>query len=88
MAKRGNTNNLLGFLAFIAVIIKAVAFILSYFNIGVGIFSFVADIILTGVALLVAWSFAKTCSKTWRIVYYVILILVIVGLVFGGLKLV
>ena len=89
MSKRkgADTTNLLGLLAFLAIIIKAAAYILGFLKIELGILVFVADLILTGIALIVAWSFAKTCNKNWRIVYFVILALVIVGFVLGGLSL-
>lgn len=86
MAKKSKNINLLGLLAFAALIIKTVAFILSYFGVGLGVFTFLADVVVTGTVLLVAWNFARTCGKNWRTVYLVILILVIVGFVFGGLS--
>ena len=85
--KKANTSNVYGLLAFIALIVKAAAYILGHFGLGLGSLTFIADIILTGMALLIAWSFAKTCNKGWRIVYLVILILVIIGFVFGGIDL-
>ncbi len=87
MAKNEKTTSLLGLLAFIAIIIKAVSYILSHFGGGLGVIGFAADIILTVVSLIVAWKFAKTCSKFWKIIYLVIVILTIVGFVFGGLSL-
>lgn len=88
MASKNQKNvSLLGLFAFVAIIIKAVSYILSYFNLGLGSLTFIADVTLTVVALVVAWNFAKTCSKNWRIVYFVILALVIAGFVFGGLSL-
>ena len=85
--KSSNTSNVLGLLAFLAIIVKALAYILSFLKIELGILVFAADLILTAVALIVAWSFAKTCNKNWRIVYFVILALVVVGFVLGGLSL-
>lgn len=83
--KKNNTgtSNILGFLAFLAIIIKSVSFILSKLGGNLGLISYIADVILTIVALIVAWGFTKKCSKIWKIVYLIILILVIVGFVFG-----
>lgn len=83
--KKNNTgtSNILGFLAFLAIIIKSVSFILSKLGGNLGLISFIADVILTIVALIVAWGFTKKCSKKWKIIYLIILILVIVGFVFG-----
>lgn len=83
--KKSNTNNVLGLLAFFAIIIKAVSYYLGLFNLNfLGTLVLIADIILTGTALLVAWSYAKTCGKSWRILYFIILALVLVGYVLGG----
>ena len=88
MSKNKNSNtNILGLLAFFAIIIKALAYLLTYFNGNLGILTFAADIIISAVALIVAWKYAKNCKKFWRLVYLVVLILVIVGFVFGGLSL-
>jgi len=84
--KKSNTS-ILGLFAFFAIIIKALAYVLSFFNGNLGILTFVADIIISAVALIAAWNFVKTCSIIWKIIYFVILILVIVGFVFGGLSL-
>ena len=88
MAKKSEKNvSLLGLFAFGAIIIKAISYILSYLGLGLGALTFIADVTLTVVSLVVAWSFAKNCTKPWRIVYFVILALVIAGFVFGGLSL-
>lgn len=84
MKNNKNTkNSILGLLAFIAIIIKSVGFILNKFGGNLGIISYIGDIILTIVALIVAWGFAKNCSKFFKIVYIVILILVIVSFILG-----
>lgn len=88
MAKKkssSSSKNLLGLLAFVAIIVKAISYYLGLFELNfLGTLTLVADIILTGTALLVAWSYAKTCGKSWRILYFVILILVLAGYVLGG----
>lgn len=85
--RSSNTNNVLGLLAFIAIVVKAVSYLLGLFELGfIGPLTFIADVILVAVALLVAWSYAKTCSKGWRIVYFVILALVIAGYILGGVN--
>lgn len=84
---RKNTTSVLGLLAFFAIIIKALAYLLTYINGNLGILTYIADIIISFVSLIVAWQFAKTCSKFWKLVYLIVLILVIIGFVFGGLNL-
>lgn len=84
--KRNNVS-LLGLLAFFAIIIKAAAYVLSFFNGNLGIITFVADIIVSAVALITAWNFAKRCSRFWRLIYLIVFVLVVVGFVFGGLSL-
>lgn len=88
MAKKESKVSIFGLFAFFAIIIKAIDFILGYFFKGnLGILSFIADIIVSVVALVVAWGFAKKCSKFWKLLYLIILILLIVGFAFGGLSL-
>lgn len=82
-----NTTSILGLFAFFAIIVKGLAYILSYFNGSLGILTFIADVIISVVALIVAWQFVKSCSKTWKLIYLVVLILLIVGFIFGGLTL-
>lgn len=88
MSKKSKSSvSMLGLLAFVAIIIKAIAYILSYVGGGLGILTFAADVTLTIISLIVAWSFAKNCSKVWKVIYFIILILVIIGFVFGVLRL-
>ncbi len=88
MAKNEKNVSVFGLFAFFAIIVKAIDFILGYFFKGnLGILSFVADIIISIVALVVAWGFAKKCSKFWKLLYLIILILLIIGFLFGGLSL-
>lgn len=82
MAKKNlNSNEFLGFGAFAALIIKAACLILAYFEVSLGIFATIADIVISVVVLVVAWQFAKKCSKVWKIVYLVIAALTILAYV-------
>ena len=85
--KKSKNISILGLLAFFAIIIKALAYVLSFFNGNLGILTFIADIIISAVALIAAWSFAKSCSRFWKLVYLIVFILVIIGFIFGGLSL-
>lgn len=87
MGKRKSNDNIIGVLAFFALLVAGVCAILNVIGIGGALFGFLGQIALTIVVLVEAWSYARTCSKTWRIIYYVLAILVIVGLVFGGISL-
>lgn len=87
MKKNSSSNNntsILGLLAFVAIIIKSVGFILNKFGGNLGIISYIGDVILAFIALIIAWGFAKKCSKFFKILYIVILILVIVSFVLGA----
>lgn len=87
MKKNNNSNgssSILGLLAFIAIIIKSASFILDKFDGNLGIISFIGDIILAFVALIVAWGFAKKSNKFFKILYIIILVLVIVSFILGA----
>lgn len=83
MAKSSN-KGLVELLAFASLIISAVCFILGIFGIGSGMLNTIAYICLLIVVLWVAWNYACHLSKTWRIIYFIIAILAIVGFVFGN----
>ncbi len=88
MSKK-STNNLLGLLSFVAVILAAVVGVINLFNnlfntsIPTGIINIISTIFLYVVVLWCGWTYACRCKKFWRITYLVLVILVIVGFVFG-----
>lgn len=87
MAKKSaatSKNKILGFIAFVVLFISCVCKILSAFNISIGILTIISDVCLLIVVIWTAYNFAKTCNKTWRIIFYVLAILSIVSLVFYG----
>lgn len=84
MKNNNGNSSILGLLAFIAIIIKSVSFILNKFDGNLGVISFIGDIIFAFVALIVAWGFAKKCSKFFKILYVIILVLVIVSYILGA----
>ena len=47
-----NTTSVLGLLAFFAIIIKALAYLLTYINGNLGILTYIADIIISFVSLI------------------------------------
>ncbi len=87
MSKRKSNENLVGLLSFVALLISGVCFILHGLDIGNGLLSIIGDVCLVIVVLYSAWSFARGLKKAWRITYFILAILVIVGLVFGGFSL-
>lgn len=88
MSKK-SSNNLLGLLAFAAVILAAVVGVINLFNkifttsIPTGTINLISTIFLHVVVLWCGWTYACRCKKFWRITYLVLVILVIVGFVFG-----
>ncbi len=85
MAKKGSTG-LLGMVAFIAIILNAVAWLLVSLDLGgniSAIMTAVASIALLLVVLYVAYDFAKKQTQLWRIIFYVLAILSIAAVLFG-----
>ena len=88
MAKK-SSNNILGFLAFVAVILAAVVGVINIFNnifntnIPTGIINMVSTIFLHFVVLWCGWPFASGCKKVWKYLYIALVIVIIVGFVFG-----
>lgn len=75
-------------LAFIALIISGVIYLLSLLEVGSGILPLIKEGILLFVVLVSAWNFASRLSTTWKVVYAILAILVIVGFIFNtGIKL-
>lgn len=85
MAKKGKTG-VLGFLAFGAMILNAVAWLLRALDITGDVTVVVdglASISLVIVALVVAYDFAKRQTSVWRIIYWILAILTVCAILFG-----
>lgn len=86
MAKKSssNKNKTLSFVAFLVLLINGVCKLLAAFKIQSGILGLIADICLVSVVVWTAYYYAKTLSKPWRIVYWILAILSVVSLVLYG----
>lgn len=85
MAKKGKTG-VLGFLAFGAMILNAIAWLLRTLDITGDVTVVVdglASISLVIVALVVAYDFAKRQTSIWRIIYWILAILTVCAILFG-----
>lgn len=88
MSKK-SSGNLLGLLAFGAVIIAAAVGALTAINnifalsIPTGTLSMISNLFLIIVVLWCGWTYAAKCSKFWKTLYIALVILVIIGFVFG-----
>ena len=96
-AKKGRTGSL-GMVAFIAVILTAVAFILIGLEAAFhawgwsislgripGIIRWVAEIMMTIVIIWASYDFAEHQSKFWRVVWWILAIIAILSVVgLGG----
>ncbi len=75
-----------GFVAYATLLISGVCKILAAFGISAGILNLVADLLLVITVVWAAYYFAKSCTKTWRIIYWVLAILCLVGTIFFGVN--
>ncbi len=97
-SKQGKTGNL-GMVAFIAVILVAIAFILiglqaaanewnwDWFKVGkaANILRWVAEILMTAIIVYCSYDFAMKQSKVWRIIWWILAIIAILSVLgFGG----
>ncbi len=88
MAKK-SSKNIFGFLSFSALIIFAICKIIGILNkylelgINTGMLNTIGTIFLLICVLWSAWTFASGCKKVWRIIYFVLLAIIILGFVFG-----
>lgn len=84
---KDSKNNLLGLLAFLAIVITAVCLAIESLNkiaglnIPTGILPTVELVFLLVVVFATAWSYARTLHTFWKVLYWVVLILTIAGLV-------
>lgn len=73
----------LGLLSFAALVISGIVYIMRLLDLPGGILPIISEGILLIVVLVMAWEYGKRLNNTWRIVYYVLAALVIIGFVFG-----
>ncbi|MFA5543711.1 MAG: hypothetical protein WDA47_08020 [Bacilli bacterium] len=76
-------KNTVGMLAFGVLLINTIVYILGLFNIGGTILPLVSQILLIIVVLGAAWDYVRKLSQTWKVIYYIIAILVIVSFILG-----
>lgn len=83
MAKKTSNKSVIGLLAFIALAITAICFLLAKLGIGSGVIGIIGSACLLIVVLLVAWDYARTLSKGFRIFYLVLAVCAIVCFILG-----
>ncbi len=94
MAKKGKTGYL-GMFAFIAIVLNAIAWIISVILNAIGndikvlnqpiqnIFTGIAGLLLLIVALFSAYDFAERQTKGWRILFWILAIVSVLAIFFG-----
>lgn len=88
MAKK-SSGSVLSLLAFAAVFLAAAVGVINIFNnvfettIPTGIINMVCSIFLHVVVLWCGWTYAVGCRKVWKYIYLALVIVIIVGFVFG-----
>ena len=90
MAKTGKTG-IFGLLAFVAIILNAVAWVLQILATYVwnafapfaGLCVGIASLFLLAVTIYVSYDFAKRQKKCWRIVWWVLVVVSLLAVFFG-----
>lgn len=76
-------KNTLGMLAFGVLLINTIVYILGLLDIGGTILPLVSEILLMIVVLGTAWEYVRGLNKTWRLIYLIIAIVIVVSFVLG-----
>lgn len=84
MKSKYSKNDLTKLLAFCALILSAVIWILLAINIKPNYLIFIKDAILLLAISIPAYAFAKSLGKTWKIIFWIIFIVFVVALIFGS----
>jgi len=98
MARRNRTSNsgngsLLAILGFVVLIVASVFWTISALDrltgitisgSGLGAVQLLLGIAIVVVIAMAAYPFARTRSKVWRTIYWVIVIIALAGAIFGG----
>ncbi len=91
-SSKSSRDQILGLLAFIAMFINFIYWIICIINnqgwitIGgrlISVMQFVATILLTVVVLVIAYDWAKRQKKTWYIIYWIFAIITILAILVG-----
>ena len=86
-------NKILGILAFLALFLAGIMKILNATNLNLGsigvILQMVGELSLVLTVVIAAHPFAKgTKSSVWYVIYWVLAIIAVVGVVYGGVTLI
>ncbi len=98
MAKKTGRTGTLGLVAFVAIILVAIAYIFvgiqaAFTAWGVsfsfgrvpGLLQWISSILLTGIVVYLSYDYAMKQTKTWRIIWWVLAIIAILAVLgFGG----
>ena len=87
-SNRYSKNDLTKLLAFCALLFSAVIWLIRAIGIESNILMFIKDAIVLSAISLPAYAFAKSLSKTWVIIFWIIFILFVIALVFGSFSII
>jgi cation transport ATPase len=68
MSKKGS-NNVLGGLSFVALILYSIATLLGRLKIEIGPFYWIAQILVLIVVFYTAWVFVRSKSQGWKVIF-------------------
>ncbi|MCK9537416.1 MAG: hypothetical protein M0R05_07565 [Bacilli bacterium] len=77
------TQNTLGLLSFVALILFTASAFLSQIGAKMSFFIWVGNGMLLFVVLCLAYYYVKKLAMTWKVIYYVIAILAIISFIWG-----
>lgn len=78
-----NTQDALGLMAYVSLLVFTAFFILSKIGANVAFFAWLGNGLLLVVVLVLAKSYIEKLSTVWRVIYYLIAIFAIVAFIWG-----
>lgn len=88
MTSKYSKNDIIKLMAFCALMLSAVIWLLTAIGIRSYILVFIKDAVLLTAIALPAYSFAKSLSKTFVIIFWIVLLICIIALVFGSFSII
>lgn len=87
MAKKTTTKyQITAIAAFVALFLSAIIWLLNGVNAlgsAAGVLNLIKDICLLAAVALASHNFAKGLGKVWYIIYWIVVVIAILGLIFG-----
>ncbi|MCL2631168.1 MAG: hypothetical protein FWD49_06610 [Firmicutes bacterium] len=77
--------NWLAIFSFVALILAGIVGLLAAFKVSIPILSLIKDLLVLAVIAVLAYPVARRNGQVWTIIYWVIVILALIGILVGGI---